>query len=81
MKTFFSKSQKKTLKNMTLPQRLLKISSILTIGIIYWNGENILKILDRMYGRYFEYYHEKNTNLKKLFRENVEIPIEVILIV
>jgi hypothetical protein len=75
MKTILSqfRSQKKDVKYLTLPQRIFKISSILTIGIVYWNRDYILKILDRMYGNYFQYYHDKNTNLKKMVRENVDI--------
>ena len=83
MKTYFGfpkitlESISKNVRKLSFPKKIFKISTVVGLGVIYFNRENIIKMIDGAYGRYFEYYHEKNTNFKKLVRESVDIPIEV----
>jgi hypothetical protein len=60
-----------------LPRRVIQIGTLFTGGFLYYNRENFIGKIDDIFGRYFQYYNEKNTQLSKLVRDNLEIPIEV----
>lgn len=58
-------------------RKIFQFGTLFTVGFIYYNRENMVQKLDDFYGRYFQYYNEKNTDLQKLVRDKLEIPIEV----
>jgi hypothetical protein len=66
-------------RNSINPRKIFQFGTLFTAGFIYYNRENIVQKLDDFYGRYFQYYNEKNTDLQKLVRDNLEIPILYLL--
>ncbi len=67
----------KKIRQSINPRKLFQFGTLFSAGFVYYNRENIVQKLDDLYGRYFQYYNEKNTDLQKLVRDKLEIPIEV----
>jgi hypothetical protein len=66
-----------TIKQKVFSQRLFKLGSFTLLGFMYFKRENIIKYLNEKSGNYLQNYHEKNTELQRILKENLNLPIEV----
>ena len=54
-----------------------KIASIGLFGYTYYNRDICNDFLHNRFSYYFDTYYDKDTNLHKILKDNLDLPIEV----
>ncbi len=61
----------------TKAKSFLKISALGLIGYAHYNRDILNDFLHNRFSFYFDSYYDKDTNLQKILKENLNLPIEV----
>lgn len=56
---------------------LIKYTTLSLLGYAYYQRDRINDFLHNRFSFYFDKYYDKDTNLQKLLKENLDLPIEV----